>query len=269
LLQPGHSPGPNLLIASITSTLIAGGVFGAVGIGVFVLGHLLDAHARAEENTRNVPPGRAPISQQPNNPSGTIREPEPVKTKESRKGDRKAQRSTGPSVKGTSNPRSTPAQINNGPESTVVGAVTIQPGAVASFGQQGGLTAGTINITPIQPMPDLTDLQKSKMEHDLNQGGSHTIAVRFTQGNERSQYLANQFKDLIQLSGWTLRRPKFLIEETIARGIFILVDEDEASSPPEAATMLTDALTHSGLPPRIVAVPGLGRGNVDLAIGIP
>jgi len=63
-----------------------------------------------------------------------------------------------------------------------------------------------------------------------------------------------------------LRRPKFLIEQHIARGIFILVDDGEPR--PEAATVLENALKRCGLPPMVVAIAGLGKGDVDLAIGI-
>lgn len=151
---------------------------------------------------------------------------------------------------------------------TAVGTVNIQPGGVASFGQQGGITANTVNITPDAPMPELTNFQKTTIGQSLRDAGAHAIAVRFTQGNERSQYVADQFKKLMTDSGWMLRRPKFLIEESIARGIFILIDQDEVSMLPESAVLLRDALSKGGLPPTIVAVEGLGKGNVDLAVGV-
>jgi len=66
----------------------------------------------------------------------------------------------------------------------------------------------------------------------------------------------------------TAAQVKFLIEESIARGIFILVDKNEANTPPETARLLRNALAAAGLRPTIVPVQGLGNGNVDLAIGI-
>lgn len=185
-------------------------------------------------------------------------------------------RSSAASKQATQTPKATqPSQPKENSSTTTAEAtrdnapITVQPGAAASFGQQGGITAATVNVTPIPPMPELTYVQRVTMDKALKDAGPHTIAVRFTQGSERSQYVADQFKELIKGAGWTLRRPKFLIEESIARGIFILVDADEVGVLPETATVLRSALTAAGLAPgAVIPVQELGKGSVDLAIGV-
>lgn len=139
----------------IWPTLIACGVFAALANAVFIAGHVLDARAKTAEHARNVPPGQAPSLPKPATPKV---DPPNAAMPESAKVERKklvAKPKPGATY--------TPTGVSRG---TSVGSVTVQPGAVASFGQQGGQTAGTIiNQAPL-PAIAITEIEGNRHDDD-------------------------------------------------------------------------------------------------------
>lgn len=95
---------------------------------------------------------------------------------------------------------------------TAVGTVTVQPGAVASFGQQGGQTAGTIiNVGP----PSYPTLDKLRLDL-TNALSEHKGSVAFNTHNASGSTLvfANALAGVFHDAGWSVSYPGVVISGT-------------------------------------------------------
>jgi hypothetical protein len=143
---------------NLRKTLPAAGILLAIAVALFFVGRAFDSHARPTEEARKIPPSRA---SQPdelvNKPPTEARvevQPTPKVTQATRQG--KTLRKTPNEIAGPQDPpirTKTDAPLSS---RTQTGPVLVQPGGAVSFGQQGGVTVGTLNVVPVAPMPVLT-----------------------------------------------------------------------------------------------------------------
>jgi hypothetical protein len=110
------------------------------------------------------------------------------------------------------------------------------------------------NIVPVQR--HLTAEQRSTLVVLLRSGGSFETAVRHTQGNMESQKYADEFVAVLKEAGWTVNpHPKFLIQESDATGVWIMVTDIPKA--PRCALLLQQGLKAIGIEAPGVAVSGL------------
>ncbi|HEU0216910.1 MAG TPA: hypothetical protein VFQ90_09620 [Stellaceae bacterium] len=88
------------------------------------------------------------------------------------------------------------AQSNNG------SSINQGPGSALSFGQQGGITAGTVNIAPGR-VPFTMELGNQLLEHmpDKNK-----VVRLMTVGGNADQNIGNEVQQFLQHSGYSVQR---------------------------------------------------------------
>jgi hypothetical protein len=90
---------------------------------------------------------------------------------------------------------------------TVVGAktgdVVVQPGGVASFGQQGGITAQQVNITPKKPARHIPADIHGEMVRLLAQAPGLVFIQAFVGDTEAYQF-ADEIRSVFKSANWTL-----------------------------------------------------------------
>jgi hypothetical protein len=126
---------------------------------------------------------------------------------------------------------------------------------------------GEIKKQVVPNQRTLTAAQHDKIVELLRNAGKFELAVRHTEGNAEAQRYADMFSQAITDSGWTLRRPKFLIPEKETLGVWVMVQDRE--HPPDGASQLLEALRAAGIDAQGVEVPALNPGTFDLVIGLP
>ena len=87
---------------------------------------------------------------------------------------------------------------------TVVGPVTVEPGGVASFGQQGGITAGRIEINPLPPERtwEVSVVKCDAWVERLNALGSADVSIGAFIANNDGNRVVRILTACLQRSTW-------------------------------------------------------------------
>jgi|ERR1022692_229149 hypothetical protein len=138
-------------------TGIAVAIATVIAIGVFFIGRIVDARPKPKESAVVMPAPSPPLSVVEKNVTSNLGQTSADKPK--RKPNRRTVTAPAPPPATNTDKSSIPPSAG-----TSTGPVVVQPGAVASFGQQGGQTAGTIiNSLATAPELDVTDVQDNKL----------------------------------------------------------------------------------------------------------
>lgn len=113
----------------------------------------------------------------------------------------------------------------------------------------------------------LTDDQKSQLSKLLKKMGSHSIVVRYAQGNDQSQRYADALGTVLRDAGWTFRSPKLILWDQYPQGLVILVPD--LTAVPRDADSFAAILHQVGIEVRWSEEQSLDPGTFDLLVGLP
>ncbi len=174
----------------------------------------------------------------------------------------------------------TPAQNQSGHDNTQTGAITQGAGSALSFGQQGGVTAGTINLGK----PQRTISNPQLLIETLSGAPPREVTdISIIGGalNQDGYRLAAQMRDVLGKSGWKL--PK-LTNALMTNGMWpdvVLIIHGEPisvpSGPPRALGLGNNdpiiifalALKNSGLNVIVNRSPDIPEDGIKVTIGSP
>lgn len=128
----------------------------------------------------------------------------------------------------------------------------------------GSSAAGTAN--PATALV-LTDDQKGQLSKLLKKMGSHSIVVRYAQGNDQSQRYADALGAVLRDAGWTFRSPKLILWDQYPQGLVILVPD--LTAVPRDADSFAAILHQAGIEVRWSEEQSLDPGTFDLLVGLP
>jgi len=95
------------------------------------------------------------------------------------------------------------AARTSGANSPAVGSIQQGPGSALSIGQQGGITAGTINIGTLPPKPlVLTEEQSSHIRSDMAKYSGIAIEIVLVNRNRGTEEFGNHLVSALKDAGW-------------------------------------------------------------------
>ena len=92
------------------------------------------------------------------------------------------------------------AKVDSGGAVSTPGIV-VQPGGAVSFGQQGGITAGTVNINQAPPLPSLSDHQQSTLHAAFSAVAGGPIRIVVDIPTDETDTLAQRLRAALSADG--------------------------------------------------------------------
>jgi hypothetical protein len=160
----------------------------------------------------------------------------------------------------------TATQNGNGNSQTVVGSnTTIQQQSTGDCSPNNVGSGNITNCVPPQRMIAASDFRQ--LVTLLKSIGPHKIAVRHATGNQESQNFADQLQKAFEEAGWEINpRPKFLITQRDAPGVFLMVEDIKAEQP--IAVPVQQALKQIGIETAGMPASGmLGDDVFEIMVG--
>jgi hypothetical protein len=104
------------------------------------------------------------------------------------------------------------AARTSGDISPAVGSITQGAGSALSINQEGGITAGTVNIGALPPKPlVLTDAQASLVRSDLEKYSGSNIEVALVNPTKGTTEFGNRLVSTLKDAGWNVNYSSFAI----------------------------------------------------------
>lgn len=172
-----------------------------------------------------------------------------------------------PKKTATQKPKLPVREQQSGNNNTQTGPITQGPGSALSVNQTGGITAGTVNISP--PQRQLTPEQQTEFAGALGQMPSGILVsvychVSDNEGCRYAQYIFDAFKK----ANWDVgRQVGQIISPAAAVDSEVYVVILNPDTPPAGLDQIFAAVTAAGIPPKGLREADLKPNEIQITIG--
>jgi len=166
-----------------------------------------------------------------------------------------------------------PREVVQRPEPPTPTTVSAGPGSVVSVGQQGGITAGIVNLQPTVGMPlwGLTDSQLGGLRDRMRRFAEPTLdrgdLITCVMGDRDSILFAQNLVGAFRAAGWMLNGSGFnqAMFNGLPQGVIVKVRSQQANPP--GLTEFAAAMREAGLPIAGQLDPNLAENRFQIIVG--